>query len=69
MNVSCLLFEQQQASEDFFREIDGKGIYTSAIVDKETFKYGFVKLRNRDDTIKSPIHISDVEEHIARLFR
>lgn len=54
--------------EERFRQTDSIGVPYVLILDIESLKTGFLKLRNRDTTLSETIHLSDVPKYLLSIF-
>lgn len=62
-------FVENMALQQKFTEMDTIGIPYGLLLDSDSLKTGFMKLRNRDTTLNETIHISDLTEYLAKIFQ
>lgn len=62
-------FSENSALEQKCNEMDAIGVPYELILDSDSLKTGFMKLRNRDTTLSETIHISCLNEYLPQIFR
>lgn len=62
-------FSEKSALEHKFNEMDAIGVPYEIVVDSESLKTGFMKLRNRDTTLSETIHISYLSDYLPKIFQ
>jgi len=67
MQVTCQ--RHRAVSDQLAGELDETGVYLIVTCTDETFENGFLQVRNRDNTLQSPVHISELQKYIYRHFR
>lgn len=50
-------------------EMDAIGVPYELILDSDSLKTGFMKLRNRDSTLSETIHISYLNDYLPQIFQ
>lgn len=73
-NISILYandchFVENTAVQRKFTEMDAIGIPYGILLDSDSLKSGFMKLRNRDTTLSETIHISQLSEYLPKIFQ
>lgn len=58
----------KKSKEDCFKRYDQIGVPYTIIVNDESLKFGFLKLRNRNTTLSETIHLSDVTNYLIKIF-
>jgi len=67
MDISCS--QLQYVSKHDFHQLDEYGVYLVLIVDDDTMENGLIKMRMRDTSIKSPMHVSEVQNYLYQVFK
>lgn len=62
-------FCENSALQQKYHEMDAIGIPYGILVDAESLKTGFMKLRNRDTTLSETIHISYLTDYLPKIFQ
>lgn len=62
-------FDEEATLQRKFNEMDAIGVPYGILVDSNSLKTGFMKLRNRDTTLSETIHISDLCEYLPKIFQ
>lgn len=57
------------ALEQKYNEMDAIGVPYGIILDADSLKTGFMKLRNRDTTLAETIHISYLKDYLPQIFQ
>lgn len=52
-----------------FTEMDAIGVPYGILLDSDSLKMGFMKLRNRDTSLSETIHISYLTEYLSKIFQ
>lgn len=62
-------FSDLSALDQKQSEMDAIGVPYSLVIDAESLKTGFMKLRNRDTTLSETIHISYLNDYLPQIFQ
>lgn len=62
-------FVENAALQQKFTEMDAIGIPYGILLDSDSLKTGFMKLRNRDTTLSESIHIGCLTEYLPKIFQ
>lgn len=62
-------FVEDTALQRQFNQMDAIGIPYGIVLDSDSLKTGFMKLRNRDTTLSETIHISHLIEYLPKIFQ
>lgn len=68
IQTNNLLHSPRTNLDDQFNRIDAIGIPFSLVLDGESLRMGFVRLRNRDTTLLETIHICQLTDYLAKIF-
>lgn len=69
LNANDCHFVENEALQRKLAEMDAIGIPYAIVLDAESLKTGFMKLRNRDTTLSETIHISSLTEYLPKIFQ
>lgn len=69
LNLNDCQFSDSSALDQKQNEMDAIGVPYSLVIDAESLKTGFMKLRNRDTTLSETIHISYLKDYLPQIFQ
>lgn len=69
MQTNDLLFSQRINLSEQFAKIDAIGIPYSLVLNADSLRTGFMKLRNRDTTLFETIHICHLTDYLPKIFQ
>lgn len=69
LNTDEFQFFENSSLQQKCNEMDAIGVPYEIILDSDTLKTGFMKLRNRDTTLSETIHISYLNDYLPQIFQ
>ncbi|XP_055322683.1 DNA polymerase subunit gamma-2, mitochondrial [Sitodiplosis mosellana] len=69
LNSDGCQLSDKSALEQKCNEMDAIGVPYGIILDEDSLKTGFMKLRNRDTTLAETIHISYLKDYLPQIFQ
>lgn len=69
LNLDDCQLSDSTALDQKHREMDAIGVPYSLVIDSESLRTGFMKLRNRDTTLSETIHISYLKDYLPQIFQ
>lgn len=69
LNSDGCQLSDETALEQKCNEMDAIGVPYGIILDEDSLKTGFMKLRNRDTTLAETIHISYLKDYLPQIFQ
>lgn len=62
-------YDDYAALQQKFNDMDSIGVPYGILIDSDSLKTGFMKLRNRDTTLSETIHISYLTDYLPQIFQ